>query len=129
MNIRMKKMILSTIQQITSDRPLTLVMMGVLFGGLAYIAYVAVSLSPSDLQLAIRYTSFGETHFYRDQWWYLLTFIGFGVLFLIAHVGMTAKLVAIELKQLAYAFAWLSVIVLVLMFTYTYSVLGIAYLN
>ena len=91
--------------------------------------YVAVNLSASDLQLAIRYTSFGDTHFYRDKWWYLLSFIGFGILFLVAHVGLTAKLVAVDLKQLAHAFGWLSVLLLVLMFAYTYSVLGIAYLN
>jgi hypothetical protein len=125
----MKQLISSTIQKITSDRPLSLLMIGVILGGLAYILYVALSLSSSDLQLAVRYTSFGETHFYRDQWWYLFSFIGFGILFLIAHIGMTAKLVAIDLKQLAYAFALLSVVILIIMFAYTYSVLGIAYLN
>ena len=104
-------------------------MIGMIFGGSAYIIYVAANLSASDLQLAIRYTSFGDTHFYRDQWWYLLSFVGFGLLFLIAHLALTAKLVAIELKQLAYAFGWLSILLLVLMFAYTYSVLGIAYLN
>lgn len=125
----MKHLIKSTTQQITSDRPLSLIMFGVLLGAIAYIIYVAVSLSPSDLQLAVRYTVYGDTHFYRDQWWYLISFIVFGIIFLIAHIGMTAKLVATEQKQLAYAFAWLSVIILVLMFAYTYSVLGIAYLN
>jgi len=125
----MKQQIKTTIQQIISDRPLSLLLLGIILGGLAYIVYVALNLSANDLQLAIRYTSFGETHFYRDQWWYLLSFIGFGFLFLVAHVGLTAKLVAIELKQLAYAFGWLSILLLVLMFAYTYSVLGIAYLN
>lgn len=125
----MKQQITSTITKITSDRPLSLLMLGIIFGSLAYIVYVALNLSASDLQLAIRYTSFGDTHFYRDQWWYLLGFIGFGLLFLIAHVGLTAKLVAIDLKQLAYAFGWLSILMLVLMFVYTYSVLGIAYLS
>lgn len=125
----MRKIVKTTITQITSDRPLSLLMLAVLLGGLVYIIYVAVSLNASDLQLAIRYTSFGETHFYRDKWWYLLSFIVFGLIFLIAHVGMTAKLVATEMKQLAYAFAWLSIIILVLMFAYTYSVLGIAYLS
>ncbi len=103
--------------------------MAILLGGVAYIVYVAINLSASDLQLAVRYTSFGDTHFYRDKWWYLFSFIGFGILFLIAHIGLTVKFVAIDLKQLAYAFGWLSMIVLVLMFAYTYSVLGIAYLN
>lgn len=106
-----------------------LLMMGLLLGGLAFIMYVAFTLHASDLQLATRYTSYGETHFYREKWWYLLSFVGFGVLFLVAHIGMMAKLFVIGLRPLAYAFAWLSVVVLVLMFVYTYSVLSIAYLN
>lgn len=125
----MKQQVKTTIQSILSDRPLSLLLMAILLGGVAYIVYVAINLSASDLQLAVRYTSFGDTHFYRDKWWYLFSFIGFGILFLIAHIGLTVKFVAIDLKQLAYAFGWLSMIVLVLMFAYTYSVLGIAYLN
>lgn len=112
-----------------ADRAMMLLCMGIILGGIGYIVYVAFSLSPSDLQLAIRYTSFGETHFYRDKWWYLLGFIGFGLLFILAHVGMIAKLFATGMKQLAYSFAWLSIVVLVLMFVYTYAVLSIAYLN
>lgn len=108
---------------------MTLLALGLILGGIGYIVYVAVNLSASDLQLAIRYTSYGETHFYRDKWWYLLSFVGFGVLFIVAHVGMLAKLYVIGLKQLAYSFAWLSVVVLILMFVYTHSVLNIAYLN
>lgn len=104
-------------------------MIAILIGTIAYIIYMAFNLSPSDLQLATRYTSFGETHFYREKWWYLLSFVGFALLFLVAHVGMMAKLLAIGMKQLAYAFAWFSILILVLMFTYTYSVLSIAYLN
>jgi preprotein translocase subunit Sss1 len=125
----MKHIIRSTIQQILADRVMTLLCLGLLLGGIGYIIYVAVNLSASDLQLAIRYTSFGETHFYRDKWWYLLSFVGFGLLFIVAHIGMLAKLYVIGLKQLAYSFAWLSFVVLVLMFVYTYSVLNIAYLN
>lgn len=106
-----------------------LLIMAVILGGIGYIVYLGFSLSPSDLQLAIRYTSFGETHFYRDKWWYLLSFVGFGILFIAAHVGMIAKLYTIGFRQLAFAFGWLSIVVLVLMFVFTYSVLGIAYLN
>jgi len=103
--------------------------LGIIFGGIAYLTYVAFNLSPSDLQLATRYTSFGESQFYREKWWYLFSFAGFGVLFIVAHLGMLAKLYVIGLRPLAQAFAWLSLIVLVLMFVYTYSVFGIAYLN
>lgn len=125
----MKHIIKSTLKEIAADRPLLLLSTGLLLGGIGYIIYVAFSLNPSDLQLATRYTSFGETHFYREKWWYLLSFVGFGLLFIAAHIGMTAKLVMIGLRPLAIAFAALSFVVLVLMFVYTYSVLSIAYLN
>lgn len=125
----MRHIIQSTLKQVASDRVMLLLSVGLLFGGIAYIIYVAFNLSPSDLQLATRYTSFGETQFYREKWWYLLSFVGFGLLFIVAHIGMLAKLYVIGLRPLAYAFAWLSLLVLVLMFVYTYSVLGIAYLN
>ncbi len=125
----MKHIFQTTLKQILADRPVLLLLFGLLIGGVAYIMYVAFNLNASDLQLATRYTSFGETHFYREKWWYLLSFVGFGMLFIIAHITMLAKLHAIGLRQLAVAFAWLSLIVLVLMFVYTYAVLGIAYLN
>ena len=125
----MKHIIQATVKQTFADRIVLLLCMGLLIGGISYIVYVAFNLTPSDLQLATRYTSFGETHFYREKWWYLLSFIGFGVLFIVAHIGMLAKLYVIGLRQLALAFAWLSLLVLILMFVYTYAVLGIAYLN
>lgn len=125
----MRHIIKSTIQQILADRMMLMLCAGLIVGGTVYIIFLALNLSPSDLQLATRYTSFGETHFYREKWWYLLSFVGFGILFIVAHIGMLAKLYVIGMRQLAYAFAWLSLIVLVLMFVYTYAVLGIAYLN
>lgn len=125
----MRHIITSTIKQILADRVMLMLCTALIVGGVIYIVFLAFNLSPSDLQLATRYTSFGETHFYREKWWYLLSFVGFGLLFIVAHIGMLAKLYVIGLKQLAYAFAWLSMIILVLTFVYTYAVLGIAYLN
>jgi hypothetical protein len=125
----MRHIITSSFKQIASDRVMLLLVTGLFIGGMAYIVYVAFSLSPSDLQLATRYTSFGETHFYREKWWYLLSFIGFGLLFIVAHIGILIKLCVIGMRPLAISFAWLSVLVLLLMFVYTYAVLSIAYLN
>ena len=125
----MKHIITSTLKQLAADRPLLLLCTGLFIGGIGYVLYVAFSLQASDLQLATRYTSYGETHFYREKWWYLLSFVGFGLLFLVAHISMMAKLVAIGLRSLAFSFGWLSALMLVFMFVYTYAVLGIAYLN
>lgn len=125
----MKHIIKTTFQEIASDRKMLALLSAVTVGALVYVAYVAISIQPSDLQLAIRYTSFGETQYYRDRWFYLLNFIGLGVLFLLAHLSIIAKLHVTGMKPLAYAFSWFSILMLVMMFIYTYLVLGIAYLS
>ena len=125
----MKHIITTSLKQILADRAMAFLCLGLVVAGIIYIAYVAFSLNPSDLQLATRYTAYGETHFYRNKWYYLVTFIAFGALFIVAHIGMIVKLYLNDLRQLAFAFAWLSAVMLVLAFVYTYSVLGIAYLS
>ncbi len=125
----MKHLITSSLKQVLGDRPVALLCAAIVAGGIVFMAYVALSLSPSDLQLAIRYTSFGETNFYRNVWYYLLTFVLFGLMYLLVHVGIVVKLYVSDMRPLAIAFAWVSLIVLVLMFAYTHSVLGIAYLS
>lgn len=125
----MKQTIKSAFDSIIADRVLMLLVAGIIIGAAVYTVFVIINLNPTDLQLAIRYTAFGETQIYREKWWYLLSFIGFGLLFLVAHVGMVAKLIVIGLRDLARAFASLSFVMLALMFVYTYSVLNIAYLN
>ena len=125
----MKHILLSSIKTILADRLIALICLGIILGGLIYIAYVAISLSPSDLQIATRYTSFGETQYYRSNWYYLLSFIGLGLIYIAAHLGIIVKLYMSELRQLSYAFAALSAVMLVLMFIYTHSVLSIAYLS
>ena len=125
----MRHIIQSAFKQLLADRPAFLLCLAILLGGIIYILYVAINLSPSDLQLATRYTSYGETTFYRNKWYYLLSFVGFGLLFIVAHAGMVMKLVIANMKQLAHAMGWLSLVVLLMMFTYTYYVLEIAYLS
>jgi hypothetical protein len=125
----MRHILQSSLRQLLADRTALILSGLILLGGAAFIVFVSLNLTPSDLQLATRYTSYGQTHFYRNKWFYLFSFIGFGVLYLVVHVGIITKLIVSQMKQLAHAFAWLSLIVLVLMFVYTYSVLQIAYLS
>lgn len=125
----MKNIIKNSAQQIVADRKILFLSIFILLGGMVYIAYVLLSLQASDLQLATRYTSFGGTHFYRSKWFYLFSFVGFGLLFIVTHIGMMVKLYMTEMKPLANAMGWLGVIMLVIMFTYTYHVLSIAYLS
>ena len=115
----MRHIIQSSFKQLIAERPVFLLCLTILLGGIIYITYVAINLSPTDLQLATRYTSYGETQFYRNKWYYLLSFVGFGIVYIVAHIGMVTKLVVSNMKQLAQAFAWFSLVILLMMFVYT----------
>lgn len=125
----MKKQLLHPLQQLWQDRSLFFVSLGLVIILLAYTLYVAFSLSPTELQIATHYTAYGETQFYRNKWYYLLTFIVFGVLITIAHIGLMIKLSQRHMRPLAVGLGALSLILLAILFFITRSVLGIAYLS
>ena len=95
---------------------------------LAYCGYVGISLRPSDLQVAVHYTAYGETNFYREKWYYLLSFIAFGVIVAAAHITLTAKIYLQGRRPLALLFLGLSFLLLLITWFITWSVLKIAFL-
>lgn len=94
---------------------------------LTYCVYVGVSLHPSDLQVAVHYTAYGETSFYREKWYYLISFILFGLVVAVSHTALIVKLFVQERRQIAILFAWLSIFLVVIMWFITRGVLGIAF--
>lgn len=125
----MKNTLTHFLKPILQDRPVLLLMLLIAFVGVAYVIYAALSLSPTELQIATKYTAFGDTQYYRNKWYYLLTFIGLAVVIVSTHTGLMAKLHAREMRSMAVAVGWLSVLLLAILFVITRSVLGIAYLS
>ena len=99
-----------------------------IIAALAYSVYVGISLRPSDLQVAVHYTAFGETSFYRDKWYYLISFIFFGIVVAIMHTALILKLYVQERREIAILFGWLSLLIIVIAWAITRSVLGVAFL-
>ena len=114
---------------LANDRTLFVQSLIIAVIGIVYLVYIGLSLAPADLQIATRYTSFGSTQYYRNKWNYLMTFVVFGLMIVISHMGLIVKLANREMRPLAVAFGWLSVIILGLLFFFTFSVLGVAYLS
>ena len=85
-------------------------------------------LQPSDLQVAVHYTAFGDTNFYRDKWYYLATFIGFGLILAIAHPIIAIKLYLQDRRDIALLFVVLSLLLLVVAWFLTSALLGVAFL-
>jgi hypothetical protein len=124
----MKATIKDSFKTLLSDRLVTVLLAVFVLACIAYSVFVAVSLRPSDLQVAVHYTAYGETNFYREKWYYLLTFVGFGLLVAFSHVILTAKIFLQERRQLALLFLGVSFLLLLIAWFITWSVLKIAFL-
>lgn len=103
------------------------ILIGIL--SVAYVIYVGLSLSPTELQVATHYTAFGDTQYYRNKWYYLFTFIGLALVIAITHIALMAKLYDREMRPVAVMLGWLTVLLIAVLFIVTHSVLGIAYLS
>lgn len=93
-----------------------------------YSVYVGLSLEQSDLQVATRYTAFGNTHFYRNKWYYLLSFIVFGAVIMATHTALAIKLYGRQQRQLAVGLLVLTLLLIGIGWLITRSVLQIAFL-
>lgn len=112
-----------------SDRGYLFAIGGLLIISTVIVLMGAFQIRPSELQVPIRYSSFGITNFYRDRWYYLLGFIFFAVMVAIMHVLISLKLYESKGRQLAIAFIWLSVITLVIASVFIYAILRVVSLS
>lgn len=124
----MKTNFITSLKLILADRLMTVLLLLLALASIVYCIYVGVSLRPSDLQVAVHYTAFGDTAFYREKWYYLLSFILFGIIFWGAHTALIIKLYVQERRQIALLFTWLTFLLLIIAWSITYAVLKIAFL-
>lgn len=125
----MRHHITTPLKELLVDRPLLLLSIAILLLGITYILYVGFSLSPTELQIATRFSAFSDAQFYRNKWYYLISFVGFGALLSFVHVALIAKIKSRGMRPLAFAFGGVSIFMIILAFLWTYSVLDIAYLS
>jgi hypothetical protein len=124
----MKTNFITSLKLILADRLMTTLLVVFALACAAYCIYVGVSLRPSDLQVAVHYTAFGGTSFYREKWYYLISFIVFGLILAVIHVILIVKLYVQERRQIAILFTCLSFLLLLITWVMTNSVLKIAFL-
>lgn len=110
------------------DRTMASLVAGVFLVGTVYSIYLLTSLEQSDLQVATRYTAFGDTHFYRSKWYYLLSFAAFAGTLSVLHVALAIKLYGMNRRQLAVALLGFTFLVFIIGWIIMQSVLQIAFL-
>jgi hypothetical protein len=124
----MKATLLTTIKHLLTDRFMTTLIVALLLTGVAYALYVGLTLQPSDLQVATRYTSFGNTHFYRNKWYYLISFAVFGLVVAGMHAAVAVKLYGRGQRQWAVFLTALTLLIFVIAWITARSVLRVAFL-
>lgn len=116
-------------QTITRDRRVFGLCIAITLLAIAYILFVGLSLRPTELQVATHYSAFGDTHFYRSQWYSLIGLALFGLIMPILHIAIIARLLRDELRAFAVAFGYLTIALLLLAFMYARSILSVAFLS
>lgn len=118
----------TTLKNMVRDRVLVSLIIGLVIISVLFCLYAGLSVHASDVQVATHYTGFGETNYYRDQWYYLLSFVVFGLFVAILNTAIAGKLFSLERPSLARAWVVLSICTIVIAAIIVHSVLGIAYL-
>lgn len=124
----MRETFKTAVKLILADRAVATMLLFLAVLSIIYSLYVGFSLRPGDLQVAVHYTSYGETNYYREQWYYLISFVLFGAMVLVAHSLIAMKLYVLQRRQLAITFIWFSYLLLIVAWIVARSVLGSAFL-
>lgn len=125
----MRKQVVKSVQLFLEDRYLSGLLGSFLLLCIITIIYLAFMIHASELQVVVHYTSFGTTNFYRDKWYYLLSFVGFILVMAVVHSVITYKLLQKKGRDLAIAFVWMSILFVFIAVALFYQVLKIASLS
>ena len=125
----MKTRSLELLKQILADRYFAVLISVMLLIALVYCIWIGATVEPTELQVVNHYTAFGITNFYRNQWYYLLSFIAFGLLVAAAHLLLAVKLYTIKNRTFALGFIWLGIVVLLISAVWTQAILEVASLS
>ena len=122
-----KDFLRTPLRTIAADRPFFAALIGVFVAGIIYMLAMGFTLHVRDVQVYVRYTAFGEAHFYKSYWYYLLSFVLFGALVMVVHIGLMVKLYSLQRRQTALFVGAAAVLVLLVAASYGLAVMHLAY--
>lgn len=117
------------LREFIRDKRLLLAVVLLFLVATSFVIYIGFSVQPSELQVVTRYSAFGATHFYRSQWYYLVSFGLFGFIAAALHIILAARMVVIKNKSFALAFLWLCILLIVIAWITSQAILKIAGLS
>ena len=110
----MKELLTTSLRHLSGKRYLIvlLIVLGVV--SIGAVLYVLVTTEPSELRIVTHYSAYGVAHFYRDQWYYLLTFAVYPLLVALIHATLAIKVLIVKNESLARSVAWLGIYLVII---------------
>jgi len=121
----MKTTIKESLKQLIADRYLLVLVVLMILLAIVLSVFIGLSISPSERQLVSHYSAFGITHFYFDQWFYLLSFIFFELAVAVLHSIIAIKLLIVKGHSMAIMFAWVGIGIILMGWVTTSTILGL----
>lgn len=125
----MKKLFVGAIKTMFADRALFRLAVTIIILTLLTGVTLAIRLNSTELQIATRYSAFGETQYYRNQWYYLLSFVIFIIMIAGTHVALMAKMQQRDMRNQAVLFGGLTIFILIIVSLIAHAVFSVAYLS
>lgn len=122
-----RELIKTSLKATLNDRPYISLIGLVIATCVVYCLVTILNIHPSDVVVYTRYTSFGEVHFYKDHWQYLLNFVAFGLIIAVGHTGIMIKLHNMGRRQTGILVGWFGFTLLLITFAYTLSIIGLGH--
>jgi hypothetical protein len=98
---------------IAKDRTAVLLVLGLGIACVVLIATVLLRLHPSDIQVPVRYTGFGQTFIYRDQWYSQYSYVGLALIVAAVNGFLAIRLYQIR-RMLGLGLLGMSIFVVIL---------------
>lgn len=108
----MKDVIMNSLTQLVANRRLLALVVALVLVSIAAIIYMSVTIQTSDVRVITHYTAYGSTHFYRDSWAYLLSFVAFVGISAGFSISIGFKMLSHERPQLAALVSWFGIAVI-----------------
>ena len=98
---------------VAKDRTAVILLLGLASACVVLIATVVLRLHSSDIQIPVRYTGFGQTYIYRDQWYTQYSYAGLAVIVATLNTFLAVRLYQLR-RQLGLGFIGMSIFVVIL---------------
>lgn len=98
---------------IAKDRTAIMLVLGLVAACVILITTVVLRLHPSDIQIPVRYTGFGQTFIYRDQWYTQYSYVGLAAIVVAVNGFLALRLYQIR-RMLGLGLLGMSIFIVIL---------------